>query len=113
MDSAVLEGYVDAAKKRIRDNPNQFIHQCQEDVETCTSTIRNCTNLVELCEDPPEGFDRDKSMRALASSVIRLARMQKNLMSIGMIVASSEIMFDKKDAMRALDDLVTRKKAGG
>jgi hypothetical protein len=110
----VLEDYVKETKDRIRKDPDAFIEQCRRDVETCTRAIHGCLKLLDLFENPPEGFNRDKVVINLTKTMIQMAEMNRNSMAIGMIVASSsKVMFDELDMMGMLDDIVQGKKKGG
>ena len=110
----VLEGYVSAARKKILQNPEAFIQQCMTDAESCTRAIHGCCKLLDLFENPPEGFNRDKVMTNLIRTVMRLAEMNRNAMAISMIVASSErtMLGGIGDVLDSIDDIVTGKKKG-
>lgn len=101
---AITKGFVKGARKNIGDNPGRFIKQCREDMETCRSTIDGCAKLVKLLADPPDGFNRDKTLTALAKSVMRMATIQRNLLAIGAVVAASD-MIQSSDALESFNDM--------
>lgn len=101
---AVTRGFVKAARKNILSDPGRFIEQCREDMDTCQSTIDGCAKLVKLLADPPEGFNRDKALTALAKSVMRMATMQRNLLSISTVVAASKVI-KSSTGLDLLDDV--------
>lgn len=84
------KGFVKGIRKNISKNPGRFIEQCREDMDTCRSTIDGCAKLIKLLADPPDGFNRDKTLTALAKSVMRMATIQRNLLAIGAVAAVSE-----------------------
>lgn len=101
---AITKGFVKGARKNIRENPDRFVKQCREDMDTCRSTIDGCAKLIKLLADPPEGFNRDKTLKALAKSVMRMATIQRNLLSIAAVTAVSDVV-NGSDLMDSFNDI--------